>query len=278
MIEAKKKKGSVIMAFKIGFTVQAEKKQEMQETCFSTKEARRSLVTVRFQSRNCSYTYYNDRFDLHEGDRVFVEGKMEGVRGEVTQVSYSFKIKPTDYQQVIGVADTHVKGEFLSTCTHFITRDRQALPFEQAQTWFMPPIEGEWVSGEAGEPFSLNNLQGFEIDPRKAERGCDYYMQNRVVYLELKDGKVRAIVDGSAPYVVEFDYHKGMVSNITCNCYCVGACKHQMATLLQLRDILDSISDVYDLDPYMDYLAAIAKPIFVEQAFGSKPGGVLLLQ
>ena len=32
--------------------------------------------------------YYNDQFDLHRGDLVFVDGKPEGLRGRVVNVTY----------------------------------------------------------------------------------------------------------------------------------------------------------------------------------------------
>ena len=51
-------------------------------------------------------SYYNDLFDLHRGDLVFVVGKLEGLRGIVVDVSYNFKIKLSDYKRVIAVADT----------------------------------------------------------------------------------------------------------------------------------------------------------------------------
>lgn len=47
------------------------------------------------------WAYYNDSFDLKVGDFVYVEGKLEGYRGQVTEVNYSFKIKPSDYKKVI---------------------------------------------------------------------------------------------------------------------------------------------------------------------------------
>ena len=55
--------------------------------------ARKSVVQVYFPERHASYAYYNDRFDLKCGDIVFVEGKLEGIRGRVTEVNYNFKIK-----------------------------------------------------------------------------------------------------------------------------------------------------------------------------------------
>ena len=38
-------------------------------------------------------TYFNALFDLKDGDRVYVDGKLEGQLGHVVDVSYNFKIK-----------------------------------------------------------------------------------------------------------------------------------------------------------------------------------------
>ena len=57
----------------------------------------KSVVRVHFPARNMTLSYYNDLFDLKVGDIVFVEGKLEGLRGRVVDVTYNFKIKLSDY-------------------------------------------------------------------------------------------------------------------------------------------------------------------------------------
>lgn len=74
-------------------------------------------------------SYYNDAFDLHRGDIVYVDGKLEGLRGQVVDVTYSFKIKLSDYKRVISVADATVKGEFHFAGSHFVTFDQGVLPY-----------------------------------------------------------------------------------------------------------------------------------------------------
>ena len=96
------------MAFKIGFTAD-HKRTRCEESVYQARQhtdaPHPSVVQVYFESRDRSWTYYNDRFDLHEGDLVYVEGKLEGVRGRVVEVSYNFRIKLADYKRVIAVAD-----------------------------------------------------------------------------------------------------------------------------------------------------------------------------
>ena len=48
---------------------------------------RKSVVQVQFPCFGHSLAYYNDQFDLHQGDRVYVDGKLEGEIGVVTSVA-----------------------------------------------------------------------------------------------------------------------------------------------------------------------------------------------
>ena len=81
--------------------------------------------------------YYNDSFDLKVGDFVYVEGKLEGYRGQVTEVNYSFKIKLSDYKKVIAVIDTNVKGDFYLAGSHVVSFDRNAIPFSKNAEYFL---------------------------------------------------------------------------------------------------------------------------------------------
>ena len=103
------------MAFKIGFAAEFLENKRMESKSAVPEPAaapRRSMVQVYFAERNMNLAYYNDQFDLHCGDTVYVDGKLEGMRGRVTQVSYNFKIKVSDYKRVIAVADTAGNGRF----------------------------------------------------------------------------------------------------------------------------------------------------------------------
>ena len=156
------------MKFKIVFSA-AEKKSRHEAAArfvISRKpKPTRSLVLIHFPARNMTLSYYNDQFDLHCGDLVFVDGKLEGFRGHVVDVCYTFKIKLSDYKRVISVADTKVHGEFHFAGSHFVTFDRSALPYEQVITWFKAPEkeDTEIVSEQDGSGFQLNDLQTMKI-------------------------------------------------------------------------------------------------------------------
>ena len=78
-----------------------------------------------------------------------------------------------------------------------------------------------------------------------AERGQNYYMENRVRYLCLNGTKGYAIVEGTRAYTVEFEYQNGTVRNLLCDCYCSYPCKHEVAAMLQLRETLGLIEKQY---------------------------------
>ena len=92
-----------------------------------------------------------------------------------------------------------------------------------------------------------------------AERGHKYYMENRVRYISIDGTHGYAIVEGSKAYEVEFQYNNGEISGLTCSCFCSGSCKHQFATMLQLRETLEII----DYSPEIDRnLKIISFPTF----------------
>lgn len=266
------------MSFKIGFSAEPERKQNYPDITapkeYKTK-AKKSVVDVFFPDRHLTCSYYNDMFDLKCGDIVYVDGKLEGLRGRVTNVNYTFKIKLSDYKRVIGVADTEVIGEFHLAGSHFITTDGGALKFEQIITWFKAPSDEneEFVSGEGDEVFNITNLGDMDLDKATADRGYDYFVENKVVYIELDHGKGRAIVLGSKPYEVEFNFANGDISSLVCNCFCTGACKHEFAAMLQLRETLNIIAENYKFIDLDDYLAIVSKVVFFENAIGSKTKG-----
>lgn len=253
------------MAFKIGFTAD-HKRTRFEESVYQARQQtdapRPSVVQVYFESRDRSWTYYNDRFDLHEGDLVYVEGKLEGVRGRVVEVSYNFRIKLADYKRVIAVADTAVHGEFYVAGSHFVTFDRAAIPAEKAALWFMAPDkpEDEYASGQDETSFPLSDLKAMKAPNPAVERGFAYFMKDMVRYLCVDGTKGRAIVEGSRAYEVNFTYCGGEVSGLTCSCFCGGSCKHEVAAMMQLKNTLELIEKNYaEVYRRSGYFAAVPK-------------------
>ena len=238
---------------------------------------RKSVVQVYFPARNMTLPYYNDQFDLHCGDLVFVDGKLEGLRGRVVDITYSFKIKLADYKRIIAVADTHVSGEFFLAGSHFVTFDEDAIPFEKVITWFRAPInpEDEYVEGDDEQFFHLDHLEDMGASVAVAERGTNYYQENRVVYVSVDaHGTGYAIVEGGEPYIIEFHYENNTISALTCTCFCSYTCKHDVAAMLQLKETLEHIADHYQAQyEKTKYFAAISKPVFMSLVMDHQKSG-----
>lgn len=269
------------MAFRIGFTAESDRRSA--EICVDPPKQvtpRKSVVQVFFSANHRTLAYYNDQFDLHCGDLVFVDGKLEGKQGCVTQVSYNFRIRLSNYQRVISVADTTVHGRFYTADSHFITFDRNALPAQKAATWFLPPRkpEDEFASGADDTVFPLGDLRAMKVSAAVAERGHDYYCRNKVRYISLDGHRGYAIVEGSRVYEVEFTCRNGEISRLTCSCFCGDGCKHEFAAMLQLKDILEQIEKKYHTDyEGSDYFAAVCKGTLFEYAVDGKDSGTLIL-
>ena len=190
------------MKFKIGFSAEEKKENPAREVKQKTKaevKTKPSLVDIRFPDIYKSYTYYNDRFDLHEGDTVFVDGKLEGVAGRVVAVTCNFKIKLSDYKRVISVADTDVKGQLYFHKTRVVSFDPTTIPFGKIASWYFPPTDPEdIVSGEDDSTILLDKPETWkaDIDPSEYEDIDDYlgvlkgYMGNADIVRIMDNKKV----------------------------------------------------------------------------------------
>lgn len=271
------------MSFKIGFSSESSEKKPTETTCTAPQRTiapRKSVVQVYFPDRHMTLAYYNDKFDLYRGDIVYVDGKLEGTLGRVTDVNYNFKIKVSDYRKVIALVDTTVHGQFFMAGSHFVTFDRKALPSSKAVTWFKAPSddEDEFVSGSDDTAFSLDNLSGMNVSKDIAERGHKYYIENKVRYISIEGEKGYAIVEGGESYEVEFRYMGGEISQLVCSCFCSYNCKHEFAAMLQLLETLELIEKNYkDEFERTGYFAAVNKGTLFEFAIDGKDSGMFTL-
>lgn len=271
------------MSTKIGFQFNEntpEREIVVPEIPEEETTPRKCLAEIKFPGVHKPYTYYNDLFNLKIGDRVFVDGKLEGTMGVVVDIAYNFKIKLSDYKRVIGKADTNVQGEFHFVGSHFVTFDLTSLPYEKALTWFKAPeIDEEYASETDGSTFPLETLEGLKFDQSDLENGGDIYMDNDVQYIELNGTKGRAIVTTSKPYIVEFTYKNSEISELYCECYHLTPCKHCFATLLELRQTLKTIEKNYS-EQYAktNYFATVLKTTFFNLVVDSKTTGSINLK
>ncbi len=270
------------MALKIGFGAEwtGTKTNTACTVQAQTATPRKSVVQVAFPDRGLTLAYYNDRFDLHCGDIVFVDGKLEGRRGRVVEVNYNFKIKLSDYKSVIAVADTDVHGRFYMAGSHFVTFDPSALPIRKAASWYMAPSKEDevYTSGSDDNGFHLDDFTDFQVSEAVAARGRDCYMENKVAYICIDGNKGYAIVEGSKPYEVEFYYDNGEIGALVCSCFCAYNCKHEVAAMLQLRETMGLIDRQYaEQFKETNYFAAISKGILFAIAVEGKDTGSFTL-
>lgn len=271
------------MRFQIGFT--AEQVPESSAATYQIPQPaakpRKSVVKVFFPKHGTPLSYFNDQFDLHRGDIVFVDGKLEGLRGRVVDVNYHFNIKVADYKRVIAMADTHVHGKFHMAGSHFVTFGEDVLPESKVATWYMaPPREDDVYAIGLDESFDfrLADFADFEVSESVAKHGNAYYLDNKVVYLRMGYSSGYALVLGSKPYELEFELIDGRVRELLCSCPCGCNCKHMVAAMLQLRETLELIKENY-ADDYTatGYFAAIAKDALFDTAISGKKDGSFTL-
>ncbi len=270
------------MKFKIGFNVDNKNDSKVEIAQLEKKAEvtpKPSLVDIRFPDVYKSYTYYNDRFDLHVGDTVFVDGKLEGIAGRVVAVNYNFKIKLSDYKRVISVADTDIKGQLYFAGTKVVSFDSSTMPFDKITTWYFPPTdpEDEVVCGEDDSTIILDKPETWRVALDPYEYECDDDISD-VLYLCLDNGVGKAIVKGRKNHVVEFRYENGEISKLTCDCYSAGMCEHEVVTLFELRRKLKWIEENY-ADEYQksSYFAALDKASFCNMVLMNRKSGSFLI-
>lgn len=268
--------------FSIGFTNKIKEDYEndaVLDVCTKEVQPKKSIVYVYFPHRVTGWAYYNDSFDLKVGDWVYVEGKLEGYRGRITEINYSFKIKASEYKRVIAVVDTTVNGDLYMAMSHLVSFDKNVIPYDKILSWFKAPEnDDEYIYGDDNtDSFLLDDLSTMNIPSHIAERGHNYYTENKVVYIELSDTYGRAIVEGSDNYEVLFNFTDGEISDIKCTCFCSGRCKHELAAMLQLRETLDFILKNYEAE-YNGYFAAISKEVLLGISMNKNGSGKISLE
>lgn len=207
----------------------------------------KSLVKIRFASRSMELAYYNDRFDLHEGDVVYVSGKLAGEAGMVTSVTTKFRIHTADYERVLALLDLTLRGAFARVQDKMVCFDTAALTPEQFGAWVTPPDDpkkqkdedaDEIISGE-GYAIDIHRIEGCEeLLPAVAHRAVEYCAEGHVGYISVQNGIGCAYVAGTRWYRVDFRYADGMLTDLFCDCPYPGLCKHEAAVAFTLRMLL----------------------------------------
>ncbi|MBQ0037100.1 MAG: SWIM zinc finger family protein [Clostridiales bacterium] len=206
----------------------------------------RSLVSVSFQDITKHYTYYNDRFDLSVGDRVYVSGKLAGRMGIVASVNTKFKINLSDYEKVVANPKITFHGTYRHVVDKMVACGDAGVDADTFRGWVTPPVpEGqEPPQIVMGEGYCLP-LDGFQqsddVDMKIVERALEYCQEGRVRYLSVQNGVGTAFVEGTCWYEVNFRFDGATVSELYCGCPYPGLCKHAIAVLMTLRVLLNNM-------------------------------------
>lgn len=258
----------------VGFGAEDEKKPEqaavtgVQETQVSP-----TLVSVRFEEHGRTLTYYNDRFALKEGDRVFVSGKLEGQIGLVESVTTKFRIRLSDYQRVVSTAQTPIAGTYTPVMDKMRSYDAEALAPEAFRKWILPPDPMERPDDEitvgGGWTVPIDDPARAEgVDHAAMDRAVDYCRSGKVAYIAVRDGVGTAYIEGRHWYEVTFRLDHGALVEAFCDCPYCGLCKHLLAvgitlTALLRRSELDLDRDFVLIDASRFYcmLRQIRQPI-----------------
>ena len=190
--------------------------------------------------------------------------KLLGPTHVVEQLRQYIRDVASQYKRDVTTADRPSIDQFKLLGTHVVTFSRDAIPYSKAQKWFNVP-QAEQQNTADTEDFMLSDLSGMNADEKIMERGRDYQLKNKVAYVRLDGTQGKALVMGTEPYVVEFEYCDGMVRNLTCNCSYSHRCKHEVAVMLQLRETLELIQNNYSEEfSESNYFAALNRADFVD--------------
>lgn len=98
-----------------------------------------TLVQVYFVAKDDAFLYLCEDIVLHEGDHVYVSGKMKDMLGIVVDVRHQFKVRPSKYERVIAKIDTQLQGEFKIFNRLLLSFDRKSLDKEKSVNGFFLP-------------------------------------------------------------------------------------------------------------------------------------------
>ncbi len=232
------------MEKEISLTVDNEMEDEEFE---QEREVRKSIVAVKFEGIYKPYSYFNDQYELHIGDKVYVSGKLSGCIGTVVEVDYNFKINLNKYQKVIGIVDTRVKGSFYSYGNNYlITFDKNALNAEKVVAWFNAPLSEKdvYVTSSDDSKIDIEEIENMEVDRDVVINAKYFCEQNNIKYLSVDGNNGYCLIDDEGDINnVEFNYRYGKISSLTCDCYRAGLCFHKYAALLKLKEVMNHIKE-----------------------------------
>ena len=224
----------------VGFGQEEPKQEEKQQrgTVITEPSPVRSLVSVSFEEGGRTLTYYNDRFDLNIGDRVFVSGKLSGKVGYVESVTTKFRIRLSDYEKVLSVAQTPVLGTYENKGDMMCSYDADTVSPEDFRKWVLPPkdeAEDEEIIFGDGYEISMDDPTSADgYDPSVMQRAVKYCQEGKIGYVSVRNGVGKAFVHGTKWYEIDFRLSGNVLREAYCDCPYPGLCKHLLAVIVLL--------------------------------------------
>ncbi len=192
------------------------------------------------------------------------KAKILGPSTVVEQLRQYIRDVAAQYKRYVAAADIPSIDQFKLLGAHVVTFVRDAIPYDKVMNWFHVP-RTEKPNIEDDPDFLISDLSGMNADGKIMERGRDYQLKNKVAYFCLDGTQGKALVTGTEPYAVEFEFDDGVVRNLTCNCSYNHRCKHEVAVMLQLRETLELIRNNYGKEfAESNYFAALNRADFID--------------
>jgi uncharacterized Zn finger protein len=83
------------------------------------------------------------------------------------------------------------------------------------------------------------------------DRGKELFKEGSVAFLSLQEGMGKAIVRGGDWYEIDFHYKEGRITYMVCDCPYFGECKHEIAVLYKLREVLGKMTKKRNLENFV---------------------------
>lgn len=207
-----------------------------------------NIVYVDFGCEKC-YPYINDKFDLEVGDKVYVDGKLAGKIGVVTEVLTKFKVNLKYYKYVLQKVDYKIEGTFMKMKNLMVGVDESSISFEQLLTWVKAPLSPD------AEPEEFLCGDGYEIDLEtlldddckfagKNPTGIDDYLfwnaeelveGGDLKFVTVQNGIGHAVIDDEGILIVDFRFDGKTLTDIYCTCMSPKLCEEMVAAAIAMR-------------------------------------------
>lgn len=195
------------------------------------------VVTVRFYNGK-EYPYYNDKFELEIGDKVYVDGKLYGQLGTVVDKTYQFKVSQSFYKYVINKLDFNVHGTFAKADGFMIAKDNDIVDNGQFVAWFKPPFvpTDEDPNPEeffVGEGYT-QKFGAFEFNGDTIEDAVDLLDDFALKGILVKDGVGVAVMQNNHTHIIDFKIDGESITDMYCDCIDAYFCEHLAAVCIAI--------------------------------------------